>query len=408
MPPKHSWEFRKFFRANAFGWKGSKLAIQRIKEAMREIRRTTDPVLRAEGAILLMERLWPALQQVDSSSGALGTATNNAVHELVPYVIDAPAERAQREKWLDTLWEAMEEDGVDFLYEVSERWGELCGDMEVASRWADQLRFPLELSWQRGGYFRDTPACLSCLLRAQRFDELLRLIEKAPYRSWSIRKYGVQALAISGKVEEAVRYAQNSRGLNDSPVPIAATCEQILIDAGHRDLAYHRFAFEATTATTYLARFRALARKYPDKAKNEILQDLITNTPGEEGKWFATAKTLGLLDIAADLARSSPVDIATLNRAARDFLQTQPEFALKAALASLHWLCAGQFYEITGTDVHSALMFAFEASAKLGNQTETLQQISAWAADPQADDFVRQQIEGYLNRYSLQNRLDRS
>jgi hypothetical protein len=401
MPQKHSWEFRKFFRANAFGWKGSKLAIQRIKEAVREIRKTKDPVLRAEGGILLMGRLWPALQRVDSSSGALGTATSNAVHELVQYIIDAPTEPDQREKWLDSLWKAMEEDGVDFLYEVSERWGELCGDMDVASRWADRLRFTLELSWQRGGYFRGTSACLSCLLQAQRFDELLRLIEKAPYRAWSIRKYGVQALAASGKVEEAIRYAQNSQGLNDSPVPIAATCEQLLIDAGRKDQAYRRFALEATTATTYLAHFRALSKKYPHKAKNEILQDLISSTPGEEGKWFATAKTLGLLDIAADLARSSPVDIATLNRAARDFLQTQPEFALKAALASLHWLCAGQFYEITGTDVHSALMFAYEASARLGNQTETLRQISAWAADPQADDFVRQQIEGYLKRHGF-------
>jgi len=77
MPQKHSWEFRKFFRARAFGWKGSSLAIQRIKEAVREIRKTKDPILKAEGAILLMERLWPALQQVDSSSGAFvgGVAT---------------------------------------------------------------------------------------------------------------------------------------------------------------------------------------------------------------------------------------------------------------------------------------------------------------------------------------------
>jgi hypothetical protein len=401
MPQKHSWEFRKFFRANAFGWKGSKLAVQRIKEAVREVRKTKDPILRAEGAILLMERLWPALQQVDSSSGALGTATNNAVHELVQYVIDAPAEPDQREKWLDSLWKAMEEDGVDFLYEVSERWGELCADMDVASRWADHLRFTLELSWQRGGYFRGTPACLSCLLQAQRFDELLKLIEKAPYRAWSIRKYGAQALAVSGKVEEAIGYAENSQGLNDSPVAIAAACEQILIGAGRRDEAYRRFAHGATKATTYLARFRALVKKYPHKPENEILQDLVSSTPGEEGKWFATAKTLGLFDIAADLARCSPVDIATLNRAARDFLQSQPDFALKAALASLHWLCAGQFYEITGTDVYNALMFAYEASAKLGNQTETLQQISARAADPQTDDFVRQQIEGYLKRHRV-------
>jgi hypothetical protein len=42
-----------------------------------------DPVTAAEGAILPMERLWPALQQVDSSSGALGTGVNKAVHALI-------------------------------------------------------------------------------------------------------------------------------------------------------------------------------------------------------------------------------------------------------------------------------------------------------------------------------------
>ena len=160
------------FRTNAFGWKGSKLAIQRLKEAVKEIRKTKDPILVAEGALLLLERMWPALQQIDSSSGALGNATNAAVHDLVRFLIDAPAEAKLRGKWLDRLWQAMEEDGVDFLYEAGERWGELCGDPATASRWVDQLRFPVELTWKEGGYFLGTPAFLSCLLRAQRYDEV--------------------------------------------------------------------------------------------------------------------------------------------------------------------------------------------------------------------------------------------
>lgn len=126
MNPPYKWEFRSRFRTNAFSWRGSKLAIQRLKEAAKEIRGTKDPILRAEGALLLLERLWPALQQVDSSSGALGTATNAVVHELVQYIIDAPADAKLRGKWLDRLWQAMEEDGVDFLYEASERWGGSC------------------------------------------------------------------------------------------------------------------------------------------------------------------------------------------------------------------------------------------------------------------------------------------
>jgi hypothetical protein len=34
-----------------------------------------------------MERLWPTLQAVDSSSGALGTATNKTVHELIEILL---------------------------------------------------------------------------------------------------------------------------------------------------------------------------------------------------------------------------------------------------------------------------------------------------------------------------------
>ncbi|MHB8508959.1 MAG: hypothetical protein ACYDGR_09990 [Candidatus Dormibacteria bacterium] len=42
--------------------------------------------LAADGAVALLERISPALEQVDSSSGAIGTAVNNAIDELVPII----------------------------------------------------------------------------------------------------------------------------------------------------------------------------------------------------------------------------------------------------------------------------------------------------------------------------------
>ena len=55
--------------------KASRLACQRLREAVSEIKKVAkkDPVLGAEGAVRLMEKLWPALQHEDSSSGALGS-----------------------------------------------------------------------------------------------------------------------------------------------------------------------------------------------------------------------------------------------------------------------------------------------------------------------------------------------
>jgi hypothetical protein len=54
--PAHKWTFAPRFRRSAFGWK-SALPIQRIKEAISEIRSVAriDPVLGAEGAVLLLE-----------------------------------------------------------------------------------------------------------------------------------------------------------------------------------------------------------------------------------------------------------------------------------------------------------------------------------------------------------------
>ena len=101
----HKWTFTARFRRNAFGWKGSRLACQRIKEAVSEIKKVDrkDPLLGAEGAIKFMEKLWPALQHVDSSSGALGTAVYNAMDVLVDIVIEAPVDEKTRPNgWIDS------------------------------------------------------------------------------------------------------------------------------------------------------------------------------------------------------------------------------------------------------------------------------------------------------------------
>ena len=70
----HKWSFPGRFRAVAFGWKASRLACQRLREAVSEIKKVADkdPLIGAEGAVRLMEKIWPALEHVDSSSGALG------------------------------------------------------------------------------------------------------------------------------------------------------------------------------------------------------------------------------------------------------------------------------------------------------------------------------------------------
>ncbi len=88
----YAWQFKARFRRHAFGWR-SQPAVQRVKEATREIKTVAraDPVLAADGAVILLERLSPALENIDSSSGAIGIAVNNAIAELVPMGARAPA-----------------------------------------------------------------------------------------------------------------------------------------------------------------------------------------------------------------------------------------------------------------------------------------------------------------------------
>ena len=97
---QHQWQFRARFRRQAFGWK-SLPAIQRVKEAVSEIKKVArkDPILAAEGAVVFLEKVSPALERVDSSSGAIGTAVNHAV-EAEAWVLLRPSAAGCRRRTL--------------------------------------------------------------------------------------------------------------------------------------------------------------------------------------------------------------------------------------------------------------------------------------------------------------------
>lgn len=91
-----------------------------------------------------------------------------------------------------------------------------------------------------------------------------------------------------------------------------------MLESGCADEADARDAVQATYATTNLAPFKAIVKKYPGKPRADILQDLVASQPGQEGKWFAAAKDAGLYEMAIELANRNPSDRRTLIRAARD------------------------------------------------------------------------------------------
>jgi hypothetical protein len=373
----HSWTFRSRFRAGAFGWR-SDLPIKRITEAVSEIKKAAraDKVLGAEGAVTFLEKVSDALEHVDSSSGAIGTRVNRAIETLVPIVAQAPASDDLRDKWLERLWRAIEDDEIPYIELLPDHWGELCVTPERASRWADRFIEGVRLVWSpdrpRGGYFKGTAACLSALYAAGRHEDLLNLLELAPHKFWHDRQWGVRALVAQGKTTAAIRYAENTRGLNQPDGPISLACEEILLSGGLWREAYDRYALEANRHGTYLATFQAMTSKYPQIEPKAILGDLVDGPPGEEGKWFAAAKSAGLLAEAAELARTSPCDPKTLTRAARDFAASKPEFARSVGLAAMQWLLCGYGYDLTAQDVIDALNHTLEAARHNGAEADTV------------------------------------
>ncbi len=388
----HKWEFTARFRRHAFGWK-SQPAIARIKQAVAEIKKVSrnEPVLAAEGAIAFLERVSPALEHVDGSSGSIGTAVGNAIAELVPLIAGAPADAKTRDAWLERLFEAHQADQIPYIERLADHWGELCASKEVACAWADKLvgatRMALSPDRNLRGLFHGTSACLSALYRAERWDEIVDLLRVEtiwPYKQWAVR-----AMAASGEKAEALRYAESCRSPWASDDQIDRVCEEILLSSGMLDEAYARYGVRANQGGTYLATFRAVSKKYPHKAAGEVLADLVKTTPGDEGKWFAAAKDAGLYDEALALARRTPCDPKTLTRAARDYAEKQPAFAVNAGLLALYWLVQGYGYEITSADVWEAYRSTLAAAERHGSGAEVHERVRTLvAAEGAGERFV--------------------
>jgi hypothetical protein len=402
MADSHRWAFKARFRRHAFGWM-SQPAIQRVKEAVSEIKAVAreDPMLAADGAVTFLERVSPALEHVDSSSGAIGTAVNNAIRQLVVVIARAPADGKTRDAWLERLWQALEADQIPYIEQLGDCWGELCVSKEVAMAWADRLvgitRMALSPDPNLRGYFSGTSACLSALFRAERYAEIVELVATDRI-IWPYQRWAVKALAAMGRKPEAIAYAESCRGPWTPDGDVDALCEETLLSSGLVEEAYEHYGVRAHRGGTYLSTFRAVLKKYPHKPPARVLADLVKTTPGEEGKWFAAAKDAGLYDAALALARQTPCDPRTLTRAARDLADSEPGFAVEAGLLALHWLLRGYGYEIIDADVRAAYDCTMKAADKNESSVETRARIREIVQGEEPGGFVAQILGQELAR----------
>ena len=376
-PDPYRWEFKARFRRHAFGWR-SQPAVQRVKQAVTEIKGVArrDPLLGAEGAVTFLERVSPALEHVDSSSGAIGTAVHHAIEQLVPVVAGAAAD-AKTRKRLARPAVGGPRSRPDAVHREPCR--ALGSTLRLA---AGRVRLGGPAGRRdaygpqsRPGAPRSLPRRLGMLERALRGRALPGDRRDTRRRhDLAVQALGREGARRHGKKAEAVRYAESCRGPWTYDDEVDAMCEEILLSSGLADEAYSRYGLRANRRGTYLATFRAVAKKYPHKGAHELLADLAATTPGEEAKWFAAAKEAGLYDEALALADAGPCDPRTLTRACRDFTESQPDFARGAGLLAVCWLAKGYGYEVTGADVWSAYantMQAAEKSDRVAGDTRT-------------------------------------
>ncbi len=388
----HKWEFKARFRRHAFGWR-SQPAIQRIKQAVNEIKKVArnDEVLAADGALALLERISPALEQGDSSSGTIGRAVNHAIAELVPIMAGAPIDPHTRDLWLERLWAAHEADEVPYIEQLADHWGELCASKEVASAWADRLVDTTRLALSPRG------ACTvssTARLRASAHS----FAPNATRRSSTSSRLTPSGLTSAGRCWRSPRWARSPRPsstrsraadrgrttVRSMPCASRSCCHRAGSTRPINDKHYGR-----TQAPRILQR----SAPWPRSTRTE---DLVKTTPGEEGKWFAAAKEAGLYEEALALATLTPCDPKTLTRAARDLADEQPDFALGAGMLALHWLVKGYGYEITGIDVWAAYSSTIAAAEKKGNVAQVRERVRQMVESQGPGGFVRKILGGAL------------
>ena len=406
----HKWGFKPGMRSGLYSWRSSAKAAAKLKAAITEIKTAnkTDPIIAADGVVVLAERIWPAFEHIDTSSGALGTAVNRSLMELIPILIAAPAEETIRAKWLTRLRDAIESDGVNYLQPISDHFGEIAFypslQNEHADRDLDLIRRAWS-DWESYAYVGTATLTLSCLLSAGRYDELLALLAVKKNRMWFDEKFGAKALLLQGQETEALAFAQSLLNSDRQPwgyYDIALFCEAILIGQGRDEEAYQQFGLPFTPGNTYLAIWRDLIRRYPDLDARRILEDLM-GTHGSKGKWFAAAKTAHYFDIALDCAAHHDAAPATLIRAARDYKIKEPAFAAQVARYAIVHLLAGRGYEMNPSNMDEAVDYFMAASIRINQGEGALKELKRLALNMASDVHMVRRLRDQIAKLERGN-----
>jgi len=246
------------------------------------------------------------------------------------------------------------------------------------------------------------------LLEAGRHRELLALLAEGETRLWFDEKFAAEALLRQRREDEAL--ARATALLEGDRQPwghrdIARFCEAILLRQDKADEAYRRFGLPSASGNTWLAKWRDLVKRYPDRDPRGVLEDLIERH-GRKGKWFAAAKTAGYLDIALDCASDPEAAPTILIRAARDFAGKNPAFAAQVALHAISHLLDGRGFDANPLDIDDAIGHLMTACRKIDRTGWAIAELNQMANRPAGDDFRSRRLRIKLSELETAARGD--
>jgi hypothetical protein len=142
----------------------------------------------------------------------------------MPILISAPADVKTRSAWLERLFQAVMDDGVQYLAPVEDRWIEMAVHPELMNEYTERLRALIRRVWvdePPGGHVIGRAICLSCLLEARRYGDLIELLAGARMRWWHWHPFPVRRRSLG-----------RDRGMPRSSTPRSAARRRVTTAAG--------------------------------------------------------------------------------------------------------------------------------------------------------------------------------
>ena len=354
---KQPWVFTRYFRANAYGWKASRLASQRLREAVTEIRAAArkDPQRGMEGAVVLTERLVAAVSGIDDSWGIFGGALYKQYERLAPVFSStavAPEVRLTLLRRLLAAWLADEYGYLDLIPRVFPTFvsdtaeaevlvPEFMEIAEVYSAQAEELqeRCDHPHGWDfdasRARVRRDAYRRMATEIRLAFLDASGALEAALEHDFHDNGVTLMRALLKQGRVDDARAVIEGRRIGSSHGVEIEGPWFELLVEAG--ELEHARAAGVAWLAQKpTLERFRKVVKALPGQGRTELARDAAAATDElEMGRWFATFNHLGLHEDAARIAREHVVAPETALRAAKKYEDSYPDLAFESYVAAV-------------------------------------------------------------------------